>query len=486
LARYVEERRRGHGVERSLATGVWGASPGTLIASFGAAVSYAALILTKFRGFRQFGVIGAIGMVLCWVTTFLFAPHLISVADHDGPPKRIHQPTITALLASLVTRHARAIAMVAAGLAIFSFLKVRTFDRSWIEYDFSQLRRRDSYVSGERYWGPKMDALLGRGLSPLYFLTDSGDQTIRLEQAVRAAADDPPLRGHIAQVESIEDVVPSDQRAKISEVEAIRRDLTPRILAALTGEQRSLVDKFLGDRALEPVRFEDLPSGMTANLRERTGQYDRVTLIYPERTWRVDEVIAMIGKLRKIARQYPGPDGRSPRLAGSFAISADIVSSLERDAPISTLAALVGVTLVVALTFRFREARTTSLIVGSLLLGVLYQLAATMTLGMKINVFNVVAFPITFGIAVDYASNMMARYHQEEAADIGQAIEATGGAVALCSMTTIIGYGSLLVAKSRGLFSFGLVAVLGEICCLTTAIVVLPAVLVMLKGRARC
>jgi hypothetical protein len=44
-------------------------------------------------------------------------------------------------------------------------------------------------------------------------------------------------------------------------------------------------------------------------------------------------------------------------------------------------------------------------------------------------------------------------------------------------MTTIIGYSSLLVAKNVGLFLFGLLAVLGEIACLVTAIVVLPSVL---------
>ena len=57
------------------------------------------------------------------------------------------------------------------------------------------------------------------------------------------------------------------------------------------------------------------------------------------------------------------------------------------------------------------------------------------------------------------------------------------GAVGLCSFTTIVGYSSLLVAKNVGLFLFGLLAVLGEVTCLTTAIVILPAVL-SLRRRA--
>ena len=73
----------------------------------------------------------------------------------------------------------------------------------------------------------------------------------------------------------------------------------------------------------------------------------------------------------------------------------------------------------------------------------------------------------------------MARYLRDGPRDVGAAIRGTGGAVGLCSLTTIVGYSSLLVAQNVGLFLFGLLAVLGEIACLTTAVVVLPAVLLL-------
>jgi predicted RND superfamily exporter protein len=63
-------------------------------------------------------------------------------------------------------------------------------------------------------------------------------------------------------------------------------------------------------------------------------------------------------------------------------------------------------------------------------------------------------------------------------------LRATGSAVALCSLTTIIGYSSLLVAENRALFLFGVVAVLGELACLTTALTLLPAVLVLVERRS--
>ncbi len=48
-------------------------------------------------------------------------------------------------------------------------------------------------------------------------------------------------------------------------------------------------------------------------------------------------------------------------------------------------------------------------------------------------------------------------------------------------MATIIGYSALLIAQNRALYLFGLLAVLGEVCCLSTALVTLPAVLVVVR-----
>ena len=57
------------------------------------------------------------------------------------------------------------------------------------------------------------------------------------------------------------------------------------------------------------------------------------------------------------------------------------------------------------------------------------------------------------------------------------AVASTGGAVTLCSLTTSLGYSSLLIAKNRALMLFGVFAVAGEVSCLSTAVIMLPAVL---------
>jgi predicted RND superfamily exporter protein len=140
-----------------------------------------------------------------------------------------------------------------------------------------------------------------------------------------------------------------------------------------------------------------------------------------------------------------------------------------------TGAAFGGAVLVVLTLFRLRA--STALVLGSLLLGVFWMAGAALGLGVKINFSNFIAFPITFGIGVEYAVNVMNRYEVDGQQDILAAVRSTGAAVALCSATTILGYSSLLVAENQALFLFGLLAVVGEVTCLLAALVALPALL---------
>ena len=84
---------------------------------------------------------------------------------------------------------------------------------------------------------------------------------------------------------------------------------------------------------------------------------------------------------------------------------------------------------------------------------------------------------------MDYGVNIFQRYRQE--GDIVGVIRSTGGAVMLASLTTIIGYSSLLFAGNQAFVSFGLLAVFGELTCVLAAIVSLPALIIYLKKKKK-
>jgi predicted RND superfamily exporter protein len=483
LARYREERARGTGVDEALVIAVWGARLGTLAAAAAAGVSYASLVATEFRGFRQFGCIGGVGMIASWTTAFVLVPPLLKWLD-DGRPIVTRRARTRSMLVSLIERRAGTIVAVATVLAAASMVLVSKFDSSRLEYDFNKLRRADTWISGEGYWGRKMDAILGHYLTPTVILCNSPEQARTVETLVRESADSGVLKPMVANVVGADDVLPVDQEAKIAEAQLIREALTPKIRSLVEPDKRDQIDRFLGDENLAPIVATDLPHSFTMGLRERDGSLGRTVLVYPRPSdvlWKAASMHLFVRTLRDLAAAGAGPDGSAGRVAGSIPLSSDILSSIGRDAPVASLVSFVGVVAVVLIVLRAR--RAAFYVIGSLLLGVLWLGGATMAFGIKINFSNFIAFPITLGIGVDYAVNVMTRYVQDGERDVSGAVRSTGGAVALCSLTTIIGYSSLLLAKNRALFLFGLLAVLGELACLTAAVIALPAWLVMTRSR---
>ena len=55
------------------------------MAAVASALSYLSLMVTSFRGFSQFGLIGAAGCLFAWLGTFLVMPALLCLFDRRGP-----------------------------------------------------------------------------------------------------------------------------------------------------------------------------------------------------------------------------------------------------------------------------------------------------------------------------------------------------------------------------------------------------------------
>src|SRR5690349_7181769 len=108
---------------------------------------------------------------------------------------------------------------------------------------------------------------------------------------------------------------------------------------------------------------------------------------------------------------------------------------------------------------------------------------ALVLMKVKLNFLNFIALPITFGIGVDYAVNIVQRYTREGTGGAMAAVRETGGAVVLCSLTTMLGYFALVRSENFAVRSMGIAAVLGELTCLFAAVIVLPAALIWVDAR---
>jgi predicted RND superfamily exporter protein len=109
---------------------------------------------------------------------------------------------------------------------------------------------------------------------------------------------------------------------------------------------------------------------------------------------------------------------------------------------------------------------------GSVLL-----IAVCALLGLKVNFLDFVALPITLGLGIDYAINVAHRHDHEDMPDPMTTLRTSGSAVLICSLTTMIGYGSLLVSENLAIRGFGKASLIGEITTVLTALVLVPALL---------
>ena len=145
----------------------------------------------------------------------------------------------------------------------------------------------------------------------------------------------------------------------------------------------------------------------------------------------------------------------------------------------------LGLTLLTVLvTFRGGRWHAPS-VLFALLVGVAGQVVFLYFADVKLNFLNFAALPITFGIGVDYAVNVVQRYRADGSRDILAALRTTGGAVVLCSLTTMLGYLALLGSHNRAIRSLGLIAVVGEVSCLLAAVIVLPALWFVVERRRK-
>lgn len=493
LARFQEERQRGLAVERAVHVAVTTTWKATLAAALAAATAYGSLVFTQFRGFNQFGWIGAYGLVLCWITAYTLGPILAywwgarlgtrTVGASNGSP-----------LTRLVLRSPTLVVAVGVVLLLVAGAGLVRRSGDWIEYDLSKLRRRDSWEHGERYWGKRMDAALGRYLTPTVVLPESAAEAREVEARVRAVQQRGGAGNLIDSVRSLSLFIPPGRDAALEEARELARVLTPRLKSQLSPRDRELVERALAPASLVPLTVAAIPPSLLMGLRENDGRVDRNVLVIPKlssATWNAANLDLYARDLRDAAVV----SGQARPVAGPLLLSSDIARAMTTDGPRATVLSLAAVLAICSLAFRAAGRKGSRLgfdrgslgyslaASASLLAGVLLMLGGLAWTQQKLNFSNFVALPITFGIAADYSINVLRRYQAEGGESLGSALSSTSGAVALCSATTIIGFGSLIMAQNQALFSFGVFAITGELTCLATAVVGLPAALLLWQRR---
>jgi len=484
-ARYLEARGGGAEVARATHTATAGTWLPTFGAALAAAAAYGSLGLTSFLGLKHFAFIGGAGMLLCWVATYATVPPLLVLAERIRPAEGRTRRGFRAghLLAAVVQRRPATIAIAGALLSAASAaLAVQYLRHDRLEYDARRMQNDLGEASALYRASARAREILGARLeSSMVVLADRLDQVVPLERALEARRDRAPAGARpFEAVHALQDLVAPDQARKLPLLKDIARALREARRAGLLSDADwAEVAPLLPPPDLGPYGLADLPEEVARPYSEVDGTRGRVLYLEPT-AGEDDSDLHYLLRFTDAFRETALPGGEVVRGSGRAVIFADILQAVLRDLPL-VLSASFGLT-VVAVVLTFRRGGWVAAVLGALLAGVALVLALLELLGVRLNFINFVALPVTFGIGVDYALNVTQRCALGE--EVLTALRHTGSAVVLCSLTTMLSYLALLGSINQAIRSLGLVAVLGEACCLFSAVVLLPAALLWRERRA--
>jgi len=448
---------------------------GTLGAAATASAAYLGLASASFRGFSDFGFLGGVGMISTWAVAFMTMPILIAIArpPRHGTAITEAQGRVNAYFSTPGLARGVAAALVLTTLVVATIGVRAVLREGYYDMNLLNLRNSVSLREGGASWDKRVSELFGVWLNPIVGMVDEPSDRHATAAALRAAL----LTGEepvAERIETIDRLVPpvEAQQARIGRLSAVKRSLAKVPREKIPAEARVHVDTWLSDENLQPITAEEVPTILTMGFRETSGRTDRTVLAYP--SLKIDyndgrNIVAFLDELAKA--ELP----KGAVLAGGFLFMGEIISLVRSEVPrvIGVVCLLVALTLVPL--FWRKPGQIVLVLVTVIVVAALGQ-AVMYAAGVRLNMLNFAAIPITIGVGADYVVNLIGAMDSMKL-NARQAVAKMGGAVLLCSLTTVVGYLSLLLAHSGALRSFGWAAVLGELMAVTVVLVILPVLM---------
>ena len=535
LFRYREERVLGQTFIAALERTAARSGPGILLGALTAAVTFYILMTAEFQGIRDFGFISGTAILLAFlsmVTVFPAAvllidrwqkaPRLVPVhgrLDAARPPEARADGGSRRAVRALewLARYPKTIvlvAVVATGASLWASPRVG--------FDYNLLNLQASGTESV-VWERKAAAAAGRSVfAALSTATSLAELEVKQAafqrlssvsdvQSVLAVFPDRQAekRALLQRLADVADSIrggapgPLDLRALTRALETLKRRMdlakaksgpggpseevlvisraTAALLERLTTAERHVVEVALADyqaRLAEdfakqwqrlqlatrpaPLTLGDLPE----ELRRRfIGKSGRLLLqVYSRHDpWDYASQARFVEELRTV----------DPDATGQPVVGYEATRLIESSFRLGLAYAFVLVAGIAALMIR--RVRETVLAMVPLILGTLWTVGVMELAGLKFNLVNVWALPLIIGSAAEYGLYIVLRSLASPEHGGGSRLSrSTVMAVMFNGLTTITGFGSLLVANHRGVWSLGLLLVIGSTATLTASLVVLP------------
>jgi hopanoid biosynthesis associated RND transporter like protein HpnN len=518
IFRFDEELSKGAKHEEAIALTMAGTGIDTFVGALATAVSFLALTIPQFRGIADFGVIAAGGTMLCYLATIVALPALLAVFPGTARGKAGQSKTVSMIEGALLANAGKVslvglvVMVLAAAWAFkvefsYNLLEVQAQEISTVRTEIEMIQETKSTVlsaeahdKGEAEARRKMKAYealptVSRVGSILSMLPETNPNKQALIERITQRIGQLELPERVS-LDSADDLIAVEQRVRELEASMPKGRRDPEVtkaIEALKAEVKRMdpgpiqdglsifQDEVHSDlkQTLEvlkkqvavPPTFDDLPDELRLRYINKDG-YFRQTIQPNRDIWQRENLEPFLRDVKSV----------DPAIMGHPVVQKEILSAFARTLDRTPWYTLAGVLLVLAIYLRSPRAIFLSLLPTAA--GVLIMFGAMGYLGMSFNVVNFVGLPISVGLGAVYGVHALHRMREMD--DERLLSSSTGPALLLSGLTTVVGFGSLMIAHHRGINSLGLVTSIGVVVNLIGSLVFLPCLrrLIRLRGKS--
>jgi predicted RND superfamily exporter protein len=489
-ARYVEERQAGASVARATERMVGETGLGVFTGAITSAGTFYAMCVGSFRGLRDLGFLVGTGILICAVAILFLLPAMIAWNDGarksgEGKVKKLHLQSLgLERLIGFSVRNRRIVVVGIAALTLGAAALALELD---FDASVDSLRSNDAPSFAVQ---KEIAEKFGASLSYMMAIAEGPtvDEAVRLSHTIEERLKPFLADGTVGSYESILTYVPLAERQQkviaavkkqetaAFDAERIRKTL--RSALADNGFREEAFAAYLDQmqRFLTPARpitLDDLEHNGLGRIVERYVHRDAhrvkiVTYVYTnDPRWRRNPPPGLVEALQA--------DDPGIVVTGTNVVGRELRRIFLHDSRVSVALGLVLVALL--LWVDFRSLRLTAIALAQVVAGVLMMLGAMKLLGIQINYANAFVATMIMGVGIDYAIHLIHRLHLSGGV-LDEGVGETGKGVALAAATNVAGFGTLAFGNYPAMRSVGIVALIGSLTCLLTALTLVPALMV--------
>lgn len=411
------------------------------------------LIFADFEGFKHFGIIFFVNIIVNLISTYLFllvSPSLGKQSEDTNSDESV-QSSLADVFIQNRTLNRVLLPVILVFIATFAY-----FGSAYLSFNFNFADLEPQSKPSE-FRDLSATVNTGPGYhEPSYYITDTIGESRELFDHIRNNLDS--TFTDIERVESFSARYPFNKQEleiKSQKIDSLKAliDSNSGFLEGLSSDTKEFLNIV---ESTVPPSLEKLPKYIRNRFFYQDGSMAPMVVIYSKTSLSNGETSIAF---RKSSGTMTLDSGKTFYAASTYIIASSILELLINESTYLFLTPLL--TIVILLLVYYRSVSDMLIAVAPLLLTFMMLLGLKLIFRFDINLYNVIVFPIIIGVGADNGIHLVDSLKNHSKVFLSHFLKDKFPVLSACSVTTILGFMGLLFIDHPGMESIGDLAIAG-------------------------